>query len=167
MDLHTTEWGANWYCYFTWSFKMVFRILYKFSLANVLGLLWVFRYSSRVELAFWWCADSAGYFYNVNVHVLLQFLQECDFYNKNLKSFSRVEFLHNSNMIFTNYYTFTLFTLYCIHYPYYFMPVGWDVKLCPLSRITTHFAPKRNRLVRATRETFTTDHFLLIVVAVI
>ena len=49
--------------------------------------------------------------FNVNVHVLLQFQQECDFYNKNLKSFTRVEFIHNSNMIFTNYYTFTLFTL--------------------------------------------------------
>ena len=55
------------------------------------------------------------------------------------------------------------------------MPVGWDVKRCPVSRITTPLARKRplhwistkSRLVRAARETFTNDHLLLIVAAVI
>ena len=53
------------------------------------------------------------------------------------------------------------------------MPVGWDVKRCPVSRITTplarkrplHWISKKSRLVRAARETFTNDHRLSIVAA--
>ena len=57
-------------------------------------------------------------FTKVNISDILQFLQECDFYNKIYR--------------FSHFYIFHIF-----------MSVGWNVKWCPVSRITTPLARGR------------------------
>ena len=57
-----------------------------------------------------------------DVHVLIQFLQECDFLQQNL------------NVLFV-YMLYAIFVIF-------FMSVEWDVKWCPVSRITNSWHTK-------------------------
>ena len=78
-----------------------------------------------------------------NVHVLLQFLQECNLYNKYNKFNSRT-YTHFLSNILINSYTFTFFTLSVI----LFMSIGLDGKWCPVSRVSRVLLKrngKRNR----------------------